>query len=227
MRSTSRAATSTRGITNDAQHNGASCRRTSRRRQHVGNQPRLRSLAAAHCCVTNQAPGFADRFRQQLVELQQGAGLDEPPGAAHGNEAPQQGPPQESEKGLIMEKPKNMTPIQELAWKEKKHAYDKAYRESNKEKIAAIKKANYEANRDMVLEKAKAYRESNKERLSARKGRYRAYRENLSAGYVALTLGVPLPKCPPELIEMKRQQLLIHRSIKQLNNKLEKQNGNQ
>lgn len=134
-----------------------------------------------------------------------------------------------------MSKPKNMTPEQEAEWKAKIRAYQKAYQDSNREKINARNRAFHKANRDKIkacreanlekyLAREKASREANREkRLADEKAR----RESLADGYVADRLRIPIAECPPELIEMKRQQLLIHRSIKQLNQKLEKQNGNQ
>ena len=53
-------------------------------------------------------------------------------------------------------------------------AYQKAYREANKEKI----KAYYQANQERILTHKKAYREANKEKISLqRKASDRAYRE--------------------------------------------------
>lgn len=50
---------------------------------------------------------------------------------------------------------------------QEKKAYLKAYREANKEKLAAQMKANYEKNRALRLLQAKAYREANKEKVAA------------------------------------------------------------
>jgi len=137
-----------------------------------------------------------------------------------------------------MSKPKNMTPEQEAAWREKERARRKARYEANKDICKERDKAYYEANKERRKERRKAYREANKER---RKERDKAYREankgKLAAKarakvekmpdfYITNLLKISVAECPPELIEMKRQQILIHRSIKQLQTKLEKQNGN-
>ena len=58
-----------------------------------------------------------------------------------------------------MPKPKNLSPEQEVGWKARmKKAYNEAYREANREKIAAQKKAYYEANREKLADKKKARR---------------------------------------------------------------------
>ena len=46
---------------------------------------------------------------------------------------------------------------------EKKRAYDKDYREANRETLLAKQKAYYEANRETRLAKQKAYDEANRE----------------------------------------------------------------
>jgi len=58
------------------------------------------------------------------------------------------------------------------AHKEKRNAYNKAYREANKEKIAKQKNAYYEANKEEIAELGKAYRESNKEKIAKKKNAY-------------------------------------------------------
>ena len=56
--------------------------------------------------------------------------------------------------------------------KEEKKAYNKAYREANKEKILKQKKAYHEANKEKIAEFQKAYREANKEKIAERKKAY-------------------------------------------------------
>ena len=46
-------------------------------------------------------------------------------------------------------------------------AWQKAYREANKDKVAARKRAWYEANKDKVAARQKAYREANKDEVAA------------------------------------------------------------
>ena len=81
--------------------------------------------------------------------------------------------------------------------KEEKKAYDKAYREANREKIAAKEKAYreanrekiaigqkdwYEANKEKVIAQRKVYREANKEKIAAKKKVYtEANREKINA----------------------------------------------
>jgi hypothetical protein len=54
-----------------------------------------------------------------------------------------------------------------------------------------------------------------KARAHAKK-RYASYSEYLPDAQVANRLRMPVAECPPELIELKRQQLAIHRITKQL-----------
>ena len=57
--------------------------------------------------------------------------------------------------------------------REEKRAYNKAYREANKEKARAYQQAYREANREAILVKQKAYREANKEHKAATDKAYR------------------------------------------------------
>lgn len=126
-------------------------------------------------------------------------------------------------------------------------AMDKAYREANRLKILATKRAYYAANREKVLAKRKAYTEANREKELANRKAYReanrekvlagkmAYREanlekvrfqatvrseDLRDDYVAKTMSMKVKDCPPDLLELKREQLRMHRLTKQLNNAL-------
>jgi len=56
---------------------------------------------------------------------------------------------------------------------EEKRAYRKAYREKNKEKIAAQKKAYREQNKEKERARQKEYYENNKEKIAAREKAYR------------------------------------------------------
>ena len=68
---------------------------------------------------------------------------------------------------------------QKKAWyeanREKVSTQQKAYYEANREKVAAQKKAYYEANREKVAAKKKAYYEANREKINEK--RRRRYRE--------------------------------------------------
>jgi len=66
--------------------------------------------------------------------------------------------------------------------KEKIAAKERAWREANKEKLQAKRKAYYEANKEEFLAKCKEYREANKDEALARNKAYReANREELAA----------------------------------------------
>ena len=52
-------------------------------------------------------------------------------------------------------------------------AYQRAYREANREEIAAKKRAYYEANREEIAAKKRAYYEANREEIAAKKRAYR------------------------------------------------------
>lgn len=82
------------------------------------------------------------------------------------------------------------------------------------------------------------YRAANPEKVKALQSKYvgkytekqadgnKLRRSALSDGYVASKLFVPLVDCTPDLIEMKREQLLMHRALRELNKILKEQNGN-
>lgn len=78
----------------------------------------------------------------------------------------------------------------------------KAWQAANAEKIAERRKAYYAANPRRQAERMKAY--------------YAAYVEKMADAYVASILGVPIAECPPELLELKREQLVLHRITKKL-----------
>ena len=56
--------------------------------------------------------------------------------------------------------------------KDKQRAYEKAYREANKEKVAAREKAYREANKEKSAARRRAYREANKDKELAREKAY-------------------------------------------------------
>ena len=56
---------------------------------------------------------------------------------------------------------------------ERKKAYDKAYKEANKEKIDAYNKAYREVNRNILAKKSKKYKENNKEKIANYTKKYR------------------------------------------------------
>ncbi len=131
-----------------------------------------------------------------------------------------------------MSKPKNMTPDQERTWLDKQAARNKAYRDANKEKEAARNKAK---NPIKVAAYKKKWREMNKEKEAARsKERWRkdpekckahgaATRAKMTNGVISARLGLKVAECPDEIIELKREQLLMYRMTKQLNQSIKEQ----
>jgi len=57
-------------------------------------------------------------------------------------------------------------------------AYNKAYREANREELKAYQKSRYEANREEIRAKNKAYHEANREKINARQKAYVKARYN-------------------------------------------------
>jgi hypothetical protein len=116
-----------------------------------------------------------------------------------------------------MTKPKNMTPEQEAAWREKDRAYTKAWREANKEKVQAHKKAYREAHKEKDRAIVKAWREANKEKVQASKKAWgEAQSKNLTDTYVLNALRIPTADCHKQMISLKREQLEIYRATREL-----------
>lgn len=97
----------------------------------------------------------------------------------------------------------------------------KAWREANREKLASRRKAYYEANKEKAASQVKAYREANKEKVAAQdkarsKANNAAMCKALSDSYVAHKLHLRVAELTPELLAMKREQLLLHRLGKQI-----------
>ena len=111
------------------------------------------------------------------------------------------------------------------AWREanpeEHRAKNKAWREANPEKARAKSKAWAEANPEKVRARVKAWAEANPDKVRAKN---KAGRDELRDSYVKHKLGVST--APSELIELKREQLKMHRLTKQFNQLLkEKNNG--
>ena len=85
----------------------------------------------------------------------------------------------------------------------------RVWRAANPEKVRERKRADWEANREKRLEKYRAWAEANPEKV-------RSAREECKDSYIALLLGLPVSKVPRDLLEAKREQVLTHRCIKQL-----------
>ena len=122
--------------------------------------------------------------------------------------------------------------------KEASAAQRKAYRQANKEAIAARDKAYRQANKEAIAAREKAYRQANKEAIAAREKAWKqANKEAIAARdkdrvnklvdrYVAAALCMSAKDCPPDLIELKREQIRISRLTKQLTKLIkEKTNG--
>lgn len=100
--------------------------------------------------------------------------------------------------------------------------YKKKYNENNKEKVSAHKKKYNGNNKEKIAENCKQYRENNKEKIAEY---LKQYRENnkekimLSNGHIKsilkLNFKIKYTNITPEMIELKREQLLIHRALKQ------------
>lgn len=87
------------------------------------------------------------------------------------------------------------------------------------EKKKECARAYYANNRKKVIARQKKYRETEcKTARNLRQSEYERRRiDSTSDSYVARLLEVPLKDCTPELIELKRQQLKLHRILKEKN----------
>ena len=108
---------------------------------------------------------------------------------------------------------------------EKGEAYQKAYREANREKIKAAKKAYREANSGKVKayskmwyeanpEKQKAYYETNREKLNAYYKVRNADPLNSARRTIYNLTGLKKAEIPTELLEAQALIIQIHREIK-------------
>ncbi len=86
-------------------------------------------------------------------------------------------------------------------------------RKRNKEQEATRWQTYYGSNRETLLARDAEYRKANGQAIAAKQ----ADRiKRLTPGYIASLIGVSLGDAPPELIELKREQVAIHRLTKQL-----------
>lgn len=92
------------------------------------------------------------------------------------------------------------------------------WRAENPEAVIEQRRNFYVKNREQEREQTRKWYAENKE-----KGLERARKDvkALSPAYVARCLHIPVAECPPELIEMKREQLMLVRLTKQLKEKME------
>ncbi len=95
--------------------------------------------------------------------------------------------------------------------REKLAEYALRYREENPEKMAEANRRYYEENREKLAEKNRRFREENREKLAE----YARMQIGLiTDSYVARVMKIPTAEAPPDLIEAKRQQLKLKRTIK-------------
>ena len=86
---------------------------------------------------------------------------------------------------------------------------------NNKDKVLIRSRSYNDTNRIKLASSARAYRNKNMERFLYCQAKRRKYEvDNLTDAYVAKRLSLKLSKCPQELIELKRINLLITREIR-------------
>lgn len=122
------------------------------------------------------------------------------------------------------------------AWRkenaEKVRGYDQRWAEKNKEKIALKNRLYAERNREKTNKNNAAWRSRNPEKMRLIYAVYRAenqenrksynsmYKRSMSTemtdAYIASLLRVPLSMLSPQLIELKRVQLMIKRQLKEM-----------
>ena len=88
--------------------------------------------------------------------------------------------------------------------------YHKEYREAHKSERAAYQKEYEESHKSERAARYKEWRESHKSEQAAWK---KDWRESIADGYVAKLLGLPLAIIPPEMLEMKRNRILLTREL--------------
>jgi len=87
------------------------------------------------------------------------------------------------------------------------------YRAENVEKERASHAKYLAENSEKVRAGWAKYYAENPEKVRARKAKFRA---NLADGYIAGMLGLTVKKAPPQLIELKREQILLQRLAKEM-----------
>ena len=121
--------------------------------------------------------------------------------------------------------------------------YDAKYHAENVEKVRARKAKYYAENSEKVRARKAKWRAENPEKVRARHAKYHAEnvekeraikakwraenpekeraikakcRASLTDGYIADLLDLPAKKVPPQLIELKREQILLQRLAKEM-----------
>jgi len=118
-----------------------------------------------------------------------------------------------------------------------KYRSSEKYKEAQRIYMAQWK----EKNKTSVLEYASNYAKSHPKNGKLEKERLKVWRKNhpntwkkyvaeISDGYIATCLGMRISQIPKELLDAKREQLILHRLTKELKqeiiNQLENENGN-
>jgi hypothetical protein len=91
----------------------------------------------------------------------------------------------------------------------------KTYRDANREAHLDRKRATYLRNREAIAAASRAYRISNPEKFR-KYGAQRDVRrsEQLHPAYIAHLMDLPKTAISPEMLELKRMSILIHRALK-------------
>lgn len=103
---------------------------------------------------------------------------------------------------------------------------NRIYQEKNKEKISAYRRIYLEKNREKTLERGRIYNEKNKEKRKEYRiiyneknkekisDRWKKDIDDLSPRYISNLLGIKREDTPKEIIDLKRLQVLRHRTIR-------------
>ena len=109
---------------------------------------------------------------------------------------------------------------------EARRAKHQKWRDANREYVRSqgrkVMQSLYQKDADKFRKRSKAYWQENSE-VCIEKGK--AYRRELRAGYVAMTLDMKVSEVPPELIALKREQLAIKRMARELKKAATQQDG--
>ncbi len=108
---------------------------------------------------------------------------------------------------------KNKTPERKAVLASNKRAWNKA----NPEKRKAKDRSYYERNSSKISAKNKEWKAANREKVLAFSRKHCAKtQQSLPPSRVASYLGLPVTDLTPELLELKRQQLALHRLGREL-----------
>ena len=99
----------------------------------------------------------------------------------------------------------------------RKRVNEKLSRRANPEKIASMNKS-YRDNRtpEKVADKNQKMKEWREKNIGHVNAYAKKKRDNLNPSYVSLKIGLPLNATPSELLEAKKEQILLKRAIKEM-----------